>query len=86
MMCSLIYLSNNLDSLLDQNDQIRCCCFCCADDDCQQFSCAAILEYDIPSQLNSTQTLFIKHFQHHDWNQSAVQRRIKGIIIIIETK
>ncbi len=36
--------------------------------------------------LNSTQTLFIKHFQHHDWNQSAVQRRIKGKIIIIETK
>ncbi len=38
MMCRLIYLSNNLDSLLDQNDQIRCCWFCCADDNCQQFS------------------------------------------------
>ncbi len=34
----------------------------------------------IISQRNSTQlnsTLFIEHIQHHKWNQSAVQRRIK---------
>ncbi len=31
----------------------------------------------------STQPLFIKHFQHHDWSQSAVQRSIKENIVII---
>ncbi len=58
-MCRLIYFSNNLDSLLDQNDLIRCCWFCCADDDCQQFSCAAVLEYDYIFIINMHSFVFM---------------------------